>query len=79
MYADDTNIFLKHKSYENLYLEANQQLSDIEKWLNCNKLTPNIKKTFYIVFRRLNNVPLQIHLHSHLRIIASFVNLRQIF
>ena len=31
MYADDTNIFLKHKSYENLYLEANQQLSTIEK------------------------------------------------
>ena len=31
MYADDTNIFLNHKSYKNLYLEANQQLSNIEK------------------------------------------------
>ena len=57
MYADDTTIFLKHKSYENLYLEANQQLSNIAKWLNCNKLTPNIKKTFYIVFRRPNTIP----------------------
>ena len=57
MYADDTNIFLKHKSYEKLYLGANQQLSNIEKWLNCNKLTPNIKKTLYIVFRRPNTVP----------------------
>ena len=57
MYADDTNIFLKHKSYEKLYLEANQQLSNIAKWLNCNKLTPNIKKTFYIVFRRPKTIP----------------------
>ena len=57
MYADDINIFLKHKSYENLCLEINQQLSNIEKWLNCNKLTPNIKKTFHIVFRRQNTAP----------------------
>ena len=57
MFADDTNIFLKYKSYEKLYLEANQQLSNIEKWLNCNKLAPNIKTTFYIVFRRRNTVP----------------------
>ena len=57
MYADDTNIFLKHKSYEKLYLEANQQLSNIAKWLNCNKLTSNIRKTFYIVFRRPNTLP----------------------
>ena len=52
MYADDTNIFLKHKSYEKLYLEANQQLSNIAKWLNCNKLTPNIKKTFLYSFSK---------------------------
>ena len=52
MYADDTNIFLKHKSYENLYLEANQQLSNIAKWLNCNKLTPNIKKNLLYSFSK---------------------------
>ena len=79
MYADNINIFLKHKSYEKLYLKANQQLPNIKKWLNCNKLTLNIKKTLYIVFRRPNTLPPPNSLTLSFKNNSSLENLRQIF
>ena len=38
MYADDTNVFLKNKCYEELYKIANQELINIDNWLSANRL-----------------------------------------
>ena len=36
MYADDTKIFLKYKSYESLHFVSYLTALNIEKWLGCN-------------------------------------------
>ena len=50
MYADDTNVFLKNKCYEELYKIANQELINIDNWLLANRLILNIDKTYYMIF-----------------------------
>ena len=47
MYADDTNVFLKNKCYEELYKIANQELINIDNWLSANLLIFNTDKTLY--------------------------------
>ena len=49
MYADDTNVFLKNKCYEELYKIANQELINIDNWLSANRLILNTNKTHYTV------------------------------
>ena len=39
----------------------NNELVKIVQWLNCNKLSLNIKKSQYIVFRSINNFPDEIN------------------
>ena len=50
MYADDTNVFLKNKCYEELYKIANQELINIDNWLSANQLILNTDKTHYMIF-----------------------------
>ena len=50
MYADDTNVFLKNKCYEELYKIANQELINIDNWLSANRLILNTDKTHYMIF-----------------------------
>ena len=52
MFADDTNIFFKAKTPEALYEIVNTELTKISKWFKLNKLSLNIKKTNYILFRK---------------------------
>lgn len=49
--ADDTNLFVAHKKTEQLEKLLNQQLVKVNTWFKYNKLSLNINKTFYIVFR----------------------------
>jgi hypothetical protein len=63
MFADDTNLFIKEKSIEKLTETANLELSKISKWFKLNKLSLNIKKTNFILFRNkkrkhLTSVPI---------------------
>ena len=56
MYADDTTLFTTLKSTRmddphNVLI--NDELSKISKWLLVNKLSLNVKKTKFIVFRML--------------------------
>ena len=53
MFADDTNIFFKAKTLEALD-EIVTELTKISKWFKLNKLSLNIKKTNYILFRKKN-------------------------
>ena len=57
MYADDSSLFLNGESPSDLIKIANQDLKQIIKWLNINKLSLNIKKSKYILFSHKNITP----------------------
>jgi len=51
MFADDTNLFLSDTNLANLINTANFEVNKISTWFKANKLSLNISKTNYIVFR----------------------------
>ena len=55
IFADDTNIFFKGKCCKSLFSIANQELKNIDSWLNANKLTPNVKKTNFLVMQEASD------------------------
>ena len=58
LFADDTNLFIAAKSASELELKANLLLSNINKWLDANRLHLNIDKTCYSLFSPTkSNVP----------------------
>mgnify|MGYP003438910792 FL=1 len=54
MFADDTNLFFSGNDLNTLNSTVNQELSLLSKWLKVNKLSQNIKKTNYMLFRTRN-------------------------
>ena len=83
LFADDTNIFLRHKDLATLTRMVNQELSHVSSWFNANKLTVHPDKSRFIIFhpRRkqinpselnilINNTPVaQVQEHKFLGII----------
>ena len=57
MYADDTNVFLKNKCYEELYKIANQELINIDNWLSANWLILNTDKSHCMIFSTVKTKP----------------------
>ena len=55
MFADDTNLFFSESSYEKVFQVADEELKSNDNWLTANKLSLNINKTNYIVFRTPNS------------------------
>ena len=51
LFADDTTLQLSSNSLEVLYSTANTELVKISDWFRANKLTLNVSKTKYILFR----------------------------
>ena len=51
LFADDTNLFYSHKNVDTLCKTMNQELRKITSWLSCNKLSLNVKKTHFVVFK----------------------------
>ena len=51
MYADDTSLYIDGSNLHNLCLTVNYELSKIITWMRANKLSINIDKTCYIIFR----------------------------
>lgn len=51
MFADDTNLFHSHKNRAMLSQIANQELGKVAKWLGANKLSLNVNKTQFIIFK----------------------------
>ena len=43
-FADDTSVFLEGTEYSKLSKTLNNELENVTKWLNANRLTVNIKK-----------------------------------
>lgn len=56
MFADDTNVFLSHKSIDKLFEIMNTELLKIAAWFNTNKLSLNSTKTNYILFRSARKI-----------------------
>ena len=50
LYADDTAIFVKGKSVEEINSTLNSELDHVSKWLQNNYLTLNVKKTKSMLF-----------------------------
>ena len=50
LFADDTNLFLAHKSIATLEKETSEQLNLVHEWLCANKLSPNIDKSNFVIF-----------------------------
>ena len=51
LFADDTNLFFSHKDIDILQETMNNELEKITTWLCTNKLSLNIKKTHFIIFK----------------------------
>jgi hypothetical protein len=51
IFADDTNVFIADKSFSNLINIANRELESVSLWFKVNKLSLNLDKTNFILFR----------------------------
>ncbi len=52
LYADDTCVLLNGKDLIELYNALNVELALLVTWLKSNKLSLNVKKSYYIIFHR---------------------------
>ena len=52
LFADDSNLFLSGKDPDELIRTMNTELLHIVKWLQVNKLSINLKKTHFMLFRK---------------------------
>ena len=51
LFADDTNLFDTTNDLKALIDDVNAELEKVINWLNANKLSLNIDKTHFILFR----------------------------
>lgn len=51
LFADNTNLLYADKNLKSLETTVNVELMKIYNWLSANKLTLNIKKSNYVIFR----------------------------
>ena len=56
LFADDTNIFLFNKSIVSLFVDASKALEKLNNWFSANKLSLNVDKTHYCIFRKRGNI-----------------------
>lgn len=73
LFADDTNLFLSGNNLDNLLTSANAEMKNILDWVHANKLSLNINKTHYIVFRTRGK-----QVQSNLNIYLNDVKLEQV-
>ena len=51
IFADDTGIFCQSKNMETLVSKVENIIDKINEWFTVNKLTLNVNKTSYVIFR----------------------------
>ena len=52
LFADDTTLQISSSNIKELYQLANEELEIVSEWFKANKLTLNISKTKYILFKK---------------------------
>ena len=50
-FADDTNLIYINKSLKNIASRINRDLKGLTDWLNANRISLNVSKTEYMIFR----------------------------
>ena len=55
MFADDTSIFLQNKDIKDLFDAGNKELQLVDQWLISNRLSVNVSKTKYILFKTVQS------------------------
>ena len=56
IFADDTNVFMTGKSVQEITEQMNLELQNILIWLNTNRLSLNVMKTHFILFKSKNRI-----------------------
>ena len=56
LFADDTNMFHTSKDMKIVCDQVNEDLKNVQEWLNCNKFSLNIRKTHYMLFTPRNKI-----------------------
>ena len=51
MFADDTSILLRNKDIKELFDTCNKELEPVDQWLIANRLSVNVFKTYYVLFK----------------------------
>lgn len=64
LFADDSNIFIIDTTLERVYTRANQALINITEWLQANKLSLNVEKTNYMLFKPTDQANEYINTHN---------------
>ena len=72
LFADDTSIFYSNSDPDHVASVMNSELSKIRLWMKSNKLSVNIKKTNYVVFK-----PKQKSVHMSSQISFDSIALKQ--
>ena len=58
LFADDTSIIVANNNLKELKSLVNRKLGNVNEWLKANKLSLNIKKSNFVIFRpRQKNMP----------------------
>jgi len=79
MFADDTNIFFTHNNPQILQNVVEEELALVYKYCNLNKLTLNLKKTHYVLFKspkkQANNFKIQLlEQKQHIKYLGVFID-----
>ena len=51
LFADDTNMFMSGPNIDDMISKINVELNELVTWLKANKLSLNIKKTHFMIFK----------------------------
>ena len=51
LFVDDTSLLYANRNYKSLEKTVNAELKKLCEWLTVNRLTSNIKKANYVIFR----------------------------
>ena len=62
LFADDTSLLFTDRNIDNLNSKVNRVLKDVIKWFHSNKLSVNIEKSNYMIFRTKEDVASNIHI-----------------
>ena len=67
LFADDTNLLLSHKDPNILVNTLNSELEKLSHWFKANKLSLNLKKTKFMLFKprqKRQNFNLQVYINE---------------
>ena len=64
LFADDTNVFFSSENKVNLKHDIEIELKKLVTWLEINKLTMNVSKTNYMIFRMGNIIDFELSIKN---------------